>query len=123
MQIFALVNVLLSKHLCRAGMSKDFIVGFESGIFVRDDDNAFDDYSCEPPKLDKPFIQQVNGYVTPIKMMAGLSQNAMVEGVVDSIEIFVRGIASIINVFSGEYDGGDFCTGLIFGKYGAKMLT
>ena len=34
-------------------MSADFINGFETGIFVRDDENAFTDYSCEKPKMDK----------------------------------------------------------------------
>ena len=34
-------------------MSADFINGFETGIFVRDDENAFDDYSCEKPQMDK----------------------------------------------------------------------
>ena len=33
-------------------VATDFINGFETGIFVRDDENAFYDYSCEKPKGD-----------------------------------------------------------------------
>ena len=31
-------------------------------------------------------------------------------------------ITDVISVFMGEYDGGEFCSGLIFGKDGAKMM-
>jgi len=55
--------------------------------------------------------------------MAAMSADENITKLVDSVDIFVEGIASMISVFSGEYDGGDFCIGLIFGKYGSKMLT
>ena len=42
---------------------------------------------------------------------------------ITSIEKFINSIGNIITVFDGNYDGGDFCCGLIFGKYGARMLT
>ena len=45
------------------GLNQDFIVGFESGIFVRDDDNAFDDYSCDKPKIEKSFIHTMNSFL------------------------------------------------------------
>ena len=42
---------------------------------------------------------------------------------VNSVEKFINSIGAIITVFDGNYDGGEFCSGLIFGKYGARMLT
>ena len=105
------------------GLTQDFIVGFESGIFVRDDDNAFDDYSCDKPKIEMTFIHTMNSFVQPMKIMAGFSQDLMVEKMVNSVDKFINSIGNIFFVFSGQYDGGEFCSGLIFGKYGAKMLT
>ena len=48
---------------CVNGLAQDFIVGFESGIFVRDDDTAFEDYSCDKPKIEKSFIHTMNSFV------------------------------------------------------------
>ena len=52
-----------------------------------------------------------------------MSQDLMVEKMVNSVDKFINSIGNIFFVFSGQYDGGQFCSGLIFGKYGAKMLT
>ena len=105
------------------GLAQDFIVGFESGIFVRDDDNAFDDYSCDKPEIEKTFIHKMNSFVQPMKLMAGFSNDIWIEKMVTSVDKFINSLGNIVFVFSGQYDGGEFCSGLIFGKYGAKMLT
>ena len=36
----------------KSKIGADFLKGFEMGITVRDDTNAFDDYSCDRPKKD-----------------------------------------------------------------------
>ena len=41
---------------------------------------------------------------------------------VDTVELFLGQVGNLLAVFEG-YDGGDFCTGLIFGVNGAQMLT
>jgi hypothetical protein len=38
------------------------------------------------------------------------------------VEVFVDSLSSLLAVFTG-YDGGEFCSGLIFGSNGAHMLT
>ena len=40
----------------------------------------------------------------------------------DTFELFANGAAELEVLFLGNYDGGDFCSGLIFGKSGSKML-
>jgi len=42
---------------------------------------------------------------------------------VGGVETFINTVNDLAAVFGGEYDGGDFCSGLIFGRDGAKMLT
>ena len=50
----SLAAVILAPQAAQAknALTIDFINGFETGIFVRDDDNAFYDYSCDKPKSD-----------------------------------------------------------------------
>ena len=51
-----------------------------------------------------------------------MSSNELVLGLADSAETFLDSCIELEAVFSGEYDGGDFCSGLIFGRAGSKML-
>ena len=48
-QLIILLAVLLRLADATPALSRDFLAGFETGIFVRDDDKAFDDYSCSKP--------------------------------------------------------------------------
>ena len=40
------------------GLTQDFLHGFETGVFVRDDDMAFYDYSCQKPAGNSELRQQ-----------------------------------------------------------------
>ena len=51
--LIAAAACCLTSTEAKGMLSSDFINGFETGIFVRDDENAFYDYSCEKPKMDK----------------------------------------------------------------------
>ena len=57
-----------------------------------------------------------------MKLMAGMSQDAKISSIIGALEVFVGSISEIASVFLGDYDGGDFCSGLIFGKDGAVMM-
>lgn len=46
-----------------------------------------------------------------------------VDEIISTVEIFITNISSLMTVFNEDYDGGDFCSGLVFGKNGAEMLT
>ena len=41
----------------------------------------------------------------------------------DTAETFINAASELEAVFLGNYDGGDFCSGLIFGRAGSKMLV
>ena len=41
---------------------------------------------------------------------------------VASIETFLEAFIDLTALFVGQYDRGEFCSGLVFGKDGAKML-
>ena len=42
----------------KSKISTDFLKGFEMGITVRDEMNAFDDYSCDKPQRDPEIDKQ-----------------------------------------------------------------
>ena len=55
-------------------------------------------------------------------MVSKLSKDKNVENMVSTVEVFISSLSSLMSVFGG-YDGGEFCSGLIFGSTGASMLT
>ena len=71
-----LVAVIVSLGLlvpasANINLNGDFITGFESGIFLRDNDNIYEEYGCNRPKVAKGFdnLDQIMG---PVKMMGNL---------------------------------------------------
>ena len=54
--------------------------------------------------------------------MVGMSKDDKISKIIGAVEVFVNSIAEIAAVFLGDYDEGDFCSGLIFGKDGAIMM-
>ena len=57
-----------------------------------------------------------------MKLMAGMNKDANIARIIGALEVFISTISEIASVFFGEYDGGDFCSGLIFGKDGTVMM-
>ena len=57
-----------------------------------------------------------------MKLMVGMSKDDKISKIIGAVDVFVNSIAEIAAVFLGDYDEGDFCSGLIFGKDGAVMM-
>ena len=55
-------------------------------------------------------------------MMGGLVKDQNLETLLSTIDVFVGSASSLIAVFS-NYDGDDFCSGIIFGQKGSHMLV
>ena len=51
-----------------------------------------------------------------------MNKDANIARIIGALEVFISTISEIASVFFGEYDGGDFCSGLIFGKDGTVMM-
>ena len=101
----------------------EFINGFEAGVMVRDDENAFEDYSCEKPKGDSSLAANAKAIVAPVQMMKAMMPDEKMKSMADSVELFINVAVELEEVFMGNYDGGDFCGGMIFGKAGSKALV
>ncbi len=101
-------------------MNNDFVQGFESGIQLGEGSDIHE-YGCPQPHLAGPLgnIQQV---LAPLKLMGGLVQDKNLETLIQTVDVFVNSISSLMAVFS-NYEGDDFCSGLIFGQKGSQMLV
>ena len=69
--IFLLITALVMQ-LCKGILTSDFISGFETGVFLRDDDRAFKDYNCPRPEGNDKFGKQIQGLITPMKLMGSM---------------------------------------------------
>ena len=57
-----------------------------------------------------------------MKMMQALTKDEKMNSLADTIELFANSASELEVLFYGNYDGGDFCSGLIFGRSGSKLL-
>ena len=57
-----------------------------------------------------------------MKMMQAFTKDEKINSLADTIELFTTAASDLEVLFYGNYDGGDFCSGLIFGRSGSKML-
>ena len=58
----------------------------------------------------------------PMKITATMTKNDSLLKAANLIDTFINGMKDMVGVFADEYEGGDFCKGLIFGRDGASML-
>ena len=45
------------------------------------------------------------------------------KGIAETAETFINSACELEAVFFSGYDGGDFCSGFVFGRAGSKMLV
>jgi hypothetical protein len=114
--LIALTSLLASSR-AMFNLSQDFVTGFESGIFIRDESRIFEDYSCQEMHVDSN-SESLNKMIATFKFMAAMLKIDEAKQLVDAIEVFLKSISQMVGIF-GDYDGGEFCSGLIFGNSGA----
>ena len=113
-------------------MSSDFLTGFESGIFLRDNEKQFQEYGCPDNEVDSQELAAFKAGLEPIKAVASVvtgmggpgaaSQTVIIHEIIETIETFVSSFDKFIGVFDNDYAGGDFCAGITFGMQGTQML-
>lgn len=57
--------------------------------------------------------------IQPIKLMSSMVKDKNIDEIIYTVEVFINNISSLLTVFYEDYEGGDFCSGLIFGRNGA----
>ena len=117
--LFAAIAVSVS---AMGKLAPEFMEGFETGVYLRDEENALKDYSCPPGVTENVLINKLGSLVTPMKLASTMMKDSKLDSIINTIEVFTGSLSGLMAVFQGSYDGGDFCSGLIFGKEGTNML-
>ena len=98
----------------------EFMRGAQTGFFLSGEDQ-FEDYSCPAADIS-PAVQTYIDMARPMQMMMkNMNQGQetpMLDFAFDSIQSFAR----INALFDEEYDGGEFCKGLLFSKDASKIV-
>ena len=103
-------------------ISGEFIRGCETGIFIMKEEQM-QDYACPEVEITQQ-IQTYMDMVLPMKMMFQNMNKGQSNSMIDFIEKSTHQIGMIYSLFSEDYDGGEFCQGLIFShQAGQLMLT
>ncbi len=71
MKSIVLVALLIATSQCSVSLNPEFITGFESGIFLRDSNDIYEQYGC-PEARPSGALGSVNDMIKPLKMMTGL---------------------------------------------------
>ena len=105
-------------------MSSDFLTGFESGIFLRNNTAQFEEYGCPDQETDSEEMRMFKAGLDPIKSITKAMgpSSSQISEIIDAIDVFVSSFDKFIGVFDNSYVGGDFCAGLTFGMQGTNML-
>ena len=119
---FKMMKILLATAvvcLCivpsyQLSLTGDFITGFESGIFLRSNPNMMSDYGCPAAVNNNEQFKNFQAMIQPIRMMSGMLHDKNLDHIISTVEVFIGNLSSLMAVFDG-YDGGDFCSGLVFG--------
>ena len=93
-------------------------------MYLRNDDRAFRDYNCPRPEANDVLAKQIQGLITPMKLMGNMmkDKDEKINQIIEAVEVFISGVIDLMTLFKGDYDHGDFCSGLVFGRDGASML-
>merc|ERR1711982_314834 len=103
-----------------AAMSAEFIRGCETGIFIMNEDQM-KDYSCSEVEITQE-VQGYMGMIMPMKMMFQNMNQGKPNPMLDFVDKSTHQIGMLYSLFSDEYDGGDFCQGLIFSHEAGQLM-
>ena len=66
-------------------------------------------------------VKSLNTLWGSAKGVIGLIKNQDVEGIVKTTDVFIESVGSLASIFI-DYDGDEFCQGVLFGMKGSHML-
>ena len=107
-------------------LTPDFLTGFESGIFMRNGQQQFDEYGCPESHADSRELGEITKLIPNLrdmtKLINGGKEDPLLNEILETMELFIGSFDKFIGVFDQDYSGGDFCAGLTFGMQGTKLL-
>jgi hypothetical protein len=114
--IIALFTVMFTCAVARD--EEDFFSGMKTGIFIQTE-QQLEDYSCPMP-VSGDMVKQAEAMMPMVKEMTKSMPSAHI---FESMFELTHQGAVIYSLFMTEYDGGEYCKGLIFAKNMGNILS
>ena len=113
MKTFAGIAAIAVTASTVSAFDPEFLRGAQTGMFLTSEEQ-FQDYECETPKPDAKIQQYIDMVAPMMMMMKNMNKvdNLMMDNALEAIQAFGK----ISAVFDENYEGGEFCKGLLFSK-------
>ena len=102
--------------------NSDFFQGMENGFFLRDNLEAHKEYECPDIVVPENMIKTLENVFSPVKMVLGLVNNEAYSKMWNIIETMIQSIIKLTATVH-NYQGSEYCSGLLFGMHGSAMLV
>ena len=86
--------------------------GAQAGMFLMDESLIEKEYHCEMPEMDT-MVQQFESMIPMMKMMATNMNGGKEPTYVKNLESLEHSFATIYTLLMGDYEGTEYCKGLI----------
>ena len=104
-------------------LNGDFLVGFETGIFLRKTPDQVNEYKCPKGEIKIEEFKKMKEMLPSIINLVGVMQkDEDMQHMLESLQVFINHLDELVGVFESDYKGGDFCAGLSFGFAGSNLL-
>ena len=120
MKTFAGIAAMAATVSSVSAFDPEFLRGAQTGMFMTSEDQ-FEDYSCGAVQVD-PKIQTYLEMAMPMKMMMANMNKGEPNPMLDTVLEAAQAFGKIYSIFDVEYDGGEFCRGLLFSKEASKIV-
>ena len=123
MKTFTAIAALAAASTVQAGWSADFMQGAQTGFFLTSEEQ-FEDYQCETARPSQK-MQTYLDMAKPMQMMLQNMNKGKDGGDMPGFDLALEAVQAIgvmQTLFADEYDGGEFCQGLLFSKEASKIV-
>ncbi len=102
---------------------EEFMSGFDVGFFWRKTPEKLKETDCPGPMVDKAF-QKINDQImTPVGVLVKMFKSPMLERTWELTDFFMKDNLLLIGSVGYRYKGSAYCSGLLFGVHGGRLLV
>ena len=105
----------------RNDFNGEFFQGMESGFFLRDNPDGHREFDCPDAALHTDDYLKFQQFWAPVQMIVNFLDNEIVRTTVGSIEVFIDSVFKLLGSVR-DYQGSQFCSGVLFGMQGSRMI-
>ena len=122
-----LIIALFAALICQVQASDDdsvmteFLQGMEAGFFLRSNPEGYKDYECPELVVNNEDSKKLQELFGPVKMILGLLKNKEIERLWETVTLYINTLVTLEAAHVG-YAGSEFCSGMLFGIHGSRLL-